>query len=137
MKTVRANIICGSDGTYDINLCGQDYGLDYSVIASGKTVEEAKRDFVESYEDIKETYKDLGRPFEEIEYSFYYDMPTFLQHYAYALSLASLSRITGVNQGQLSHYINGTSRPSQRTIQKIEEAISNFAAELSQVRFAL
>jgi transcriptional regulator with XRE-family HTH domain len=51
------------------------------------------------------------------------------------LSLAGLEKITGINQRQLSHYLNGVKKPRQETIQKIEESIHRFANELSQVNF--
>lgn len=50
-------------------------------------------------------------------------------------TLAGLERITGVNQGQLSHYINGVRKPSPKTIQKIESRLHDFAKEIGQVNF--
>lgn len=68
---------------------------------------------------MKLHFAEEGKVFEEVEFSYCYDMASFLQHYAYAFTLTGLSRITGINQGQLSHYINGTSRPSRRTVEKL------------------
>lgn len=62
-------------------------------------------------------------------------MPSFLKYYSKVLSLAGLERLTGVDQGQLSHYITGHRKPSQRTKDKIEKALHDFAKELSQVEF--
>ena len=39
------------------------------------------------------------------------------------------------SQGQLSHYINGVRKPSEKTARKIQERIHEFAKSLSQVRF--
>ena len=71
-----------------------------------------------------------------MEFVFKYDVASFLSYYAYAFSLAGLSRITGINQGQLSHYINGTSKPAQKTIDNIQEKVNNFGIEMSKVKFA-
>ena len=51
-------------------------------------------------------------------------------------SLAGLARITGVNQGQLSHYVTGRRRPSKSTVEKIEQSLHDFANEIGQVKFA-
>lgn len=110
-------------------------GVPYGLIGEGKTVEETRADFLACYEDMKEYQIEQGRDFEELEFEFFYDLPSFLRSWAYALTLAGLSRITGVNQGQLSHYINGTSRPGRRTVEKMQAGISRFAGELSAVRF--
>lgn len=133
MKEVKAIIERSSEGRYSIYM--DNHTLSYHVTAEGATLDEAKKDFIESYESVKEYFKSHNEAFEEVEFDFCYDMASFLQHYAYAFTLAGLSRITGVNQGQLSHYINGTSRPSARTIEKIENGISSFAQTLSGVHF--
>lgn len=133
MKEVKAIIERSSEGRYSIYM--DDDTLSYLITAEGATLDEAKKDFIESYESVKEYSKSHNEAFEEVEFDFCYDMASFLQHYAYAFTLAGLSRITGVNQGQLSHYINGTSRPSARTIEKIENGISSIAQTLSGVHF--
>jgi transcriptional regulator with XRE-family HTH domain len=50
------------------------------------------------------------------------------------LSLAGLGRLTGVAQGQLSHYVTGRRKPSQKTVEKIERSLHEFAAELGRVQ---
>jgi len=48
--------------------------------------------------------------------------------------LSGLQQITGVNQRQLSHYINGVKKPSEKTVRKIENRMHVLANELSAVR---
>lgn len=134
MKKVNAIIERSSTGRYSIYM--EDDTLPYLITGEGATLEEAKADFAQGYEDMKLHFAEEGKVFEEVEFSYCYDMASFLQHYAYAFTLTGLSRITGINQGQLSHYINGTSRPSRRTVEKIETAVHSFAASLYDVRFA-
>ena len=62
-------------------------------------------------------------------------MASFLNYYAYAFTLAGLARITGVNQGQLSHYVTGHRRPSRSTVEKIENSLHEFADEIGQLKF--
>ena len=84
---------------------------------------------------MKEFIESVGETFIETTFAFKYDVPSFLQEYAYAFSLAGLERITGVNQKQLGHYISGYRKPSARTVKRIESGIQAFCAQLSSVRF--
>ena len=106
MKTVDVIIERGSDGTFDANM--ETYSdLEFGLLGQGKTVEEAKADLMNSYNEIKEIFAEQGKEVEDLRFEFKYDIPSFLQYYAFAFTLAGVERITGVSQGQLSHYING------------------------------
>ena len=133
MKT-KVIIERGADGSFSAYIA--DNTLPFGIIGEGKTAKETREDFMGGYEDMRDHYKDVGKKFPEVEFDFQYDMPSFLQYYAYAFTLASMERITGVAQGQLSHYINGTRRPSEKTVRKIESRIHAFGKEISTVNFA-
>lgn len=131
---ITALIERGEDGKYSIFIENKDFP--YGIIGTGATVQTAMEDFEEGLQEMKEYVESTGSSFPEISISFKYDIPSFLQEYAYAFSLAGLERITGVNQKQLGHYISGYRKPSQRTAKKIESKIHAFARELTAVRFA-
>jgi len=44
--------------------------------------------------------------------------------------------MTGINQTQLTHYVSGFRKPSQKTINKLDTAIHGLSKELSLVHFA-
>lgn len=92
--------------------------------------------FRAAYYEMRKHFQECGEPFEEVNLVFCYDIPSFLQEFAFAFSLAGLERITGVNQKQLGHYISGYRRPSEKTFRKIEDGIHRFSEQLSIVRFA-
>lgn len=106
-----------------------------SLLGQGKSVKEAIRDFYESRDELKNHYNELNREFPDIEFHFKYDMASFLEYYSGVLTLAGLERLTGINQGQLSHYVTGHRKPSAKTVLKIEQSIHSFSKELSQVNF--
>lgn len=133
MRKVNAIIERASDGNYSIYSDADD--LDYLITGTGSTVDEAKRCFEGGYEDMRRYYAKEGKPFTEIEMVYQYDMASFLAYYTKAFSLAGLSRITGINQGQLSHYITGRRVPSARTKEKMQKAIHAFANDLNAVHF--
>lgn len=134
MKT-KATIERGVDGTYDVTM---EYLKDvpFGLLGQGKTVAEAIADFKNSYNEIRAILTAKGEECPVLEFDFKYDTASFLQFYAYAFTLAGLERITGVNQKQLGHYINGVRNPSEKTVRKIEDRIHSFGQEISAVRFA-
>lgn len=113
-----------------------DYNISFGLFGEGQTVSEAIEDFMISYDEIKSLYKDEGKSFPHtLDFIFKYDLASFLAYYSKVLSLAGLERLTGVNQGQLSHYINGRRNPGVKTKKKIETALHQFSKELSQIHF--
>ena len=134
MRKVNAVIERASDGTYSIYSDAED--LSYLITGTGKTVEEAKKCFSDGYADMKRYYEKEDKPFEEVEMCYVYDMASFLSYYSKVLSLAGLSRLTGVNPQQLSHYVTGRRNPSPKTVKKIMDAIHAFGHDLSTVQFA-
>ena len=133
-RKINAIIERADDGTYSIYSDADD--LDYLITGTGKTVSEAKKIFEGGYEDTRRYYAKEGKPFTEVEMVYKYDMASFLAYYSKVISLAGLSRLTGINQQQLSHYVTGRRNPSPKTVAKVEEAIHHFAQDLASVRFA-
>lgn len=133
MRKVNAIIERASDGSFSIYSDADD--LSYLITGTGTTVAEAKKAFESGYEDMRQYYKNANKRFTEVEMVYKYDMASFLSYYASSFSLAGLSRITGINQGQLSHYVTGRSVPTRKTIKKMEDSIHAFADDLKSVQF--
>ena len=131
---VQVIIERGADGTFDANM---EFikSVPFGLLGQGKTVADTIADFYNSYGEMQAMYKAEGKECPQLEFEVKYDVPSFLQYYAYAFTLAGLERITGVNQKQLGHYISGFRKPSEKTARKIEEKIKEFAKEIESVRF--
>ena len=108
-RKVNAIIERANDGTYSIYMDADE--MDYLVTGTGKTVSEAMNMFIGGYEDMRRYYEEEGKAFEEVDFDFKYDMASFLAYYSKIFSLAGLSRLTGINQQQLSHYVTGRRHP--------------------------
>ena len=136
MSSKKINVVIerGIDGSFSAYIA--DENCEFGCIGEGKSVEETKADFMKAVGEMREVYAEEGSKFPDVEFDFIYDMASFLNYYAYAFSLAGLARITGVNQGQLSHYVTGRRRPSKSTVEKIEQSLHDFANEIGQVKFA-
>lgn len=136
MSSKKINVVIerGIDGSFSAYIA--DDNCEFGCIGEGKSVEETKADFMKAVGEMQEVYAEEGSKFPDVEFDFIYDMASFLNYYTYAFSLAGLARITGVNQGQLSHYVTGRRRPSKSTVEKIEQSLHDFANEIGQVKFA-
>ena len=135
MSTIKAFIERGDDGTYGVYVDLEDNTLNYGLLGEGNTSEEAIEDFKQSYLEMKTLHEKEKIPFVEAEFEFHYDTASFLNYISKKITLAGLQRITGVNQGQLSNYLNGYRRPSKQTIRKIERSLHAFGKEISQIQF--
>lgn len=131
MKTVRVFIERAKDGGYSAYM-PDDNNLHFNAIGEGSSAKEAHDDFLAVVEAFRE---DFPEEVAGLEFEFSYDVASFLAYYSGKLTLAGLSRITGVAQGQLSHYITGRRNPSPRTVEKISQALHSFGSELSQAHF--
>ena len=135
MRKVNAIIERAGDGSFSIYSDADPNELGYLITGTGESVDEAKKCFEDGYQDMRRYYEEEGKPFTEVEMVYQYDMASFLEYYTKAFSLAGLSRSTGINQGQLSHYVTGRRTPSLRTKEKMQKAIHEFAEELNAVCF--
>lgn len=133
MKTVRVFIERGKDGTYGAYM-PDDNNLSYGVIGDGETAASAIEDFKAVYEDMKQAARAEGRAFEEVDFAFSYDLPSFLVYYADLISYKGLAKLTGISAAQLSQYISGYRTPSAKTTEKIQAALHAFGKELSQLQ---
>lgn len=131
MKTVRVFIERAKDGQYSAYM-PDDNNLHFNAIGEGATAKEAHDDFLAVVDAFS---VDFPEEVANLQFDFSYDLPSFLAYYSGKLTLSGLSRITGVAQGQLSHYINGHRNPSARTVERINNALNMFGTELSQLHF--
>lgn len=133
MKTVRVYIERGKDGSYGAYM-PDDNHLTYGIVGDGESAAAAIADFKAVYEDMRKSFLSDDREFEEVNFAFSYDIPSFLLYYAGKLSYAGLSKLTGISAAQLSQYANGYRNPSAKTTAKIQAALHAFGQELSQLQ---
>lgn len=129
---VDAVIERGKDGTYSIYMDKKDFRLNYLVTGSGKTIDDAKNDFLQGYDDMKEFFNAKGKDFVEVEFNYVIDVQSVLLYYSSLFSLAGLSKITGISKGQLSHYVTGLNKPNKKNENKILEGFRTFANDMTQ-----
>ncbi len=132
---ITAIIELASDGGFNISY-ERPEGLEFVLAAAGQSVAEAKAEFFEMLEEYKQEYEQEGKELPSLGFTFRYDVASFLNFYSKTFSLAGIARLTGINQRQLSNYLNGHRHASPATTQKISKAINNLGEELMQMEFA-
>lgn len=129
---VKAIIETGEDTTYDIYT--ENEALPFMLLGQGKSIKEATEDFLKCKQEMEILYSEQGEIFDfaHLEFEYVYDTASFLKYSPFTLTW--LSSATGINKKQLSHYTTGKSRPSARTVKRIQEGIVRLANELISVR---
>ena len=133
MKTVDVIVGRINEGEYVYSVVMDAPEVPFGLNGTGRTVDEAKADFMEAYNEIKTIMEEDGDQYEELSFNYKYDFPSFLNYYAHILSLAGLEKISGINQRQLSHYINGTSKPRKATVERFSKKLRSFAEDLCSI----
>lgn len=99
---------------------------------------ELENSIKESIDFYVECAKSDGEEYDHIldgDYNlvYHFDVRSLLSYYQNVFSLAALQYITGINQRQLSHYLNGTSKPRPQQAEKIQNGLRSLASELACV----
>ncbi|MBP5400773.1 MAG: helix-turn-helix transcriptional regulator [Bacteroidales bacterium] len=126
---VRAIIETGKNLDFDIYT--DDDSLGFMLLAQGDTIEAAKADLQKSKEEMKAAYAESGEmfDFDSLEFEYVFDTVSFLKYSPFTLT--GLSKATGINSKQLSHYVTGYRKPSAKTIQRIQTGVTKFAETFS------
>ena len=126
---VKAIIETGKDLDYDIYT--DDESLDFMLLGQGKTIEEAKSDFLKCKEEMKQEFVAAGKSFDfdNLDFEYVFDTVSFLKYSPFTLT--GLSKAIGINCKQLSHYVTGYRKPSPKTILRIQEGVTRFAKTFS------
>lgn len=70
----------------------------------------------------------------EYQVEVHYDIISLLRYYGKIITMPALSRLTGINDKQLHHYIMGKTKPRPQRLAKIEEALHKLGEELINLR---
>lgn len=129
-------VVSWSGENYNGGVGDPEFG---AVVVTASTLEDFKKEFEESFEFHVEGLKENGDKIPDYiasgNYCIVYELETsvLLKEAEKFTTLAAISRVTGINQKQLSHYATGIKQPRpasrERIIQGIH-AIGRMALEL-------
>ena len=80
---------------------------------------------------MKQEFVAAGKSFDfdNLDFEYVFDTVSFLKYSPFTLT--GLSKATGINCKQLSHYVTGYRKPSPKTILRIQEGVTRFAKTFS------
>lgn len=106
------------------------------IYAAGDSIEAVKADTYEAIRLIKKNLPEDRWPEQikgEFEIEWKFDVPSFLEYYGSFISLAGMEKMTGINQKQLSNYLNHRAVPRKKQADRIITGIHRFARELLSI----
>ena len=130
----------------EVQWCDKNFGASLSENVPGAVVLTAKT-YEQLLHDVPETLRfhvegmvadgdDVPQWLRDGDYEFEFhlvDVATMLRAYEPYLSLASISRVSGINQHLLSHYANRLKQPRAKQRQRIVDGIHKIGRELLAV----
>ena len=129
MKTT-AVIETGPDGGFDIFLPDIECAV---FFGDGDTVQEAKEDLLNSYQEVLEVYKEEGRPIPEelqdLEFEYKYDIGSFFDEYNW-FNISALAKVLGMNKSLLYQYKKGNTYISHEQMKRIEKGVHELGKKL-------
>ena len=128
---MKAFVEVGSDGLFAV--CTEPNPQQIMIAGFGNSVKDALDDFHEAHTELKAMEESEGKIFPDLDFEFRYDTVSFLKYYSKIISLAGLQRLTGIDRHQLSHYVTGKSKPSPKTVARIQKGVTALGQELSSV----
>lgn len=129
--------------TVSVQWCGKNFGATFSdnvpgaVAFTAKDIDELRKEahdtlsfhvegLLEDGEDVPQWLRDGNY---ELVFN-YVDVATLLHACEPYVSLAAISRVSGINQGQLSHYANGMKKPREEQRRRIVESLHSIGQQL-------
>jgi predicted RNase H-like HicB family nuclease len=106
------------------------------IYAGGESIEAVKADTLEAIRLLKKNLPEDRWPRQikgNIKLEWKFDVPSFLEYYSSFMSLAGMEKMTGINQKQLSNYLNHRATPRQKQTDRIRAGIHRFAEELLSI----
>lgn len=127
MKTI-AVIERGKDGSFGIFTPD----LENTISGNGATLEAAKKDFEQAYQEVFEVFAQMGDPVPEelkdLKFEYHYDLGSFYEAHPY-LNVSQTARYIGINDTLMRQYRRGQ-YISEAQLSRIQEGIHNIGREL-------
>lgn len=129
---VLAIVEKGKDGFYSIYTDTEieDHGFG----GFGESVEDAKKDFLQSIDEAKEMILQekgfVPKAFTNIKVEFKYDIESFFNYFDW-INVSKFASYAGVNESKMRQYKSGVAFANEKTTTKILQAIKKLGAELS------
>ena len=108
--------------------------LPFGVHGTGQSVAEAKRNFLDTFNEMREVYKGISGKEFNCTFVFEFDIESLFEYYKGILTMPAIEKLCGINQKQLHHYATGHRKPREAQRKKIESVLHKLGKELQDIR---
>lgn len=128
MSKILVIVEKGKDGSF---WCYTEEGINGKTLltSTGSTVEEAKRDLMNCYEEAKQDAMENGETLPEVEFVYKYDLQSFFNYFSF-LNMNEIARRTGINASLLRQYKGGFKKAGEKTYERLSSCIGEITKEL-------
>lgn len=130
MKKVTVIVERASDGGFGCYT--KDDLPGFGLAGYGGTVEEAKNDFLQAYEDIAEIFAESGKKCPDLAFEFRYDLKSFFKFFTY-LNASGVARRAGITPAIMRRYTAGLAFATERQFEKLQKALLTMESEMHAV----
>lgn len=124
----------GQDGGYSVYPSDD---IESVIIGDGATVEEAKADFLNSFDEAVRFLKEDGLPvpedMQDVEFEFRYDLSSLFNYFSF-INVSKLARVLGINPSLMRQYKSGNAYISERQLNRIEEGIHQLGRQMMEIK---
>ncbi|MCH4182053.1 MAG: pilus assembly protein HicB [Prevotella sp.] len=132
MKKVRVTVEKASDGNF---WCRTEEEINDTFLTSeGATVEEAKKDLLDCYEEARLDAEEEGKEFKKVEFEYKYDLQSFFNYFSF-LNINEIARRAGVNPSLMRQYKGGFKNAGEKTYERLSKCINDIKRELQAAYF--
>ena len=96
----------------------------------GDSVEAAKQDLIDCYEEAKKLEGNLP----DVEFTYKYDIQSFFNYFSY-LNATDIARRAGINPSLMRQYTSGVKKAGEKTYQRLSTCVDKIKEDLRAVSF--
>ncbi|MDO4161166.1 MAG: pilus assembly protein HicB [Prevotellaceae bacterium] len=131
-KKILVTIECAEDGTYAC-YSEEPIGTYALVCGDGKTVEEAKKDFINAVNECAELCHE-DETYRNLCFNYKYDIRSFFNYFGF-INVSEIAKIAGINPSLMRQYTSGIKKPGERTYKKMSECFDKIKQEFESASF--
>ena len=80
----------------------------------GDTVEQAKQDLIDCYQEAKEDLEEQGKTMPVVEFVYKYDLQSFFNYFSF-LNVTEIAKRAGINPSLMRQYSSGIKHAANRS----------------------
>ena len=131
-RKITVTVEKASDGNFWCRT--EDEINDTFLTSQGTTVEEAKKDLLDCYEEARMDAEKNGKKFEDVEFEYKYDLQSFFNYFSF-LNINEIARRAGINSSLMRQYNGGFKKAGEKTYERLTKCIDDIKKELQTAFF--